>query len=186
MMAEDGKNQRSAAKGRFTRKLSELRKSIHEDKGTEVVRRNYVGLNDGWRNVEVKQDVYVTFLGDSEVGASEEWIAELQQLFSEAMERQIQHVEAKTTKDIVAKQELISTRGSQTGFREKPKNDRSGLYKTKYDRRSVQNASGRGRKIAECLQCRKRSITRSQKNSARVRSVIGQLQRRERQVLRSP
>ncbi|KAJ7337869.1 hypothetical protein OS493_008027 [Desmophyllum pertusum] len=106
-MAEDAKNQQCAAKGRFTRKLAELTKSIDEDKGPEVVRRSYDALNEAWRNVEAKHDVYTTFLEDSEVEESEEWIAQLQQLFSEAMERQIQYINAKTTMEMVTKQEEL-------------------------------------------------------------------------------
>ena len=42
MMADqNAKNQRCAAKGRFTRKLSELTKSIEEDQGSEIVRVNF-------------------------------------------------------------------------------------------------------------------------------------------------
>ena len=61
MMAEDAKNQRRAAKGRFTKKVTELTKSINEDKGPEVVRRNDDELNKAWKNVEAKHDVYTTF-----------------------------------------------------------------------------------------------------------------------------
>ena len=57
MMADqDVKNQRCAAKGRFTRKLSELTKSIEEDQGSEIVRVNFEELNEAWRNVEAKHD----------------------------------------------------------------------------------------------------------------------------------
>ena len=57
MMADqDAKNQRCAAKGRFTRKLSELTKSIEEDQGSEIVRVNFEELNEAWRNVEAKHD----------------------------------------------------------------------------------------------------------------------------------
>ena len=57
MMADqDAKNQRCAAKGRFTRKLSELTKSIEEDQGSEMVRVNFKELNEAWRNVEAKHD----------------------------------------------------------------------------------------------------------------------------------
>ena len=41
-MVEDAKSQRRAAKGRFTRKLNELRKSVNDDKGVEIVKQNYV------------------------------------------------------------------------------------------------------------------------------------------------
>ena len=57
MMADqDAKNQTCAAKGRFTRKLSELTKSIEEDQGSEIVRVNFEELNEAWRNVEAKHD----------------------------------------------------------------------------------------------------------------------------------
>ena len=57
MMAEqDAKNQRCAAKVRFTRKLSELTKSVEEDKGSEIVIVNFEELNEAWRNVEAKHD----------------------------------------------------------------------------------------------------------------------------------
>ena len=56
MADQDAKNQRCAAKGRFTRKLSELTKSIEEDQGSEIVRVNFEELNEAWRNVEAKHD----------------------------------------------------------------------------------------------------------------------------------
>ena len=56
MADQDAKNQRCAAKGRFTRKLSELTRSIEEDQGSEIVRVNFEELNEAWRNVEAKHD----------------------------------------------------------------------------------------------------------------------------------
>ena len=56
MADQDAKNQRCATKGRFTRKLSELTKSIEEDKGSEIVRVKFEELNEVWRNVEAKHD----------------------------------------------------------------------------------------------------------------------------------
>ena len=56
MADQNAKNQRCAAKGRFTRKLSELTKSIEEDQGSEIVRVNFEELNEAWRNVEAKHD----------------------------------------------------------------------------------------------------------------------------------
>ena len=78
MADQDGKNQRHAAKGQFTRKFTELTKSVEEDKGSEIVRVNFEELNEAWRNVEAKHDMYTTFLKDSEVEESKVWIAELQ------------------------------------------------------------------------------------------------------------
>lgn len=46
MADQDAKNQRCAAKGRFIRKLSELTKSVDEDKGSEIVRVNFEELNE--------------------------------------------------------------------------------------------------------------------------------------------
>jgi len=76
-MAEDAKSQRRDAKGRFTRKLNELRKSLDDDKGVEIVNRNHDELTEAWRNVEFKHDTYTIFLEDSEVEANEESILEL-------------------------------------------------------------------------------------------------------------
>ena len=78
MADQDAKNQRRVAKGRFTRQLPELTKSVKEDKGSEIVRVNFEELNEAWRNVEAKNDMYTTFLKDSEVEESKAWIAELQ------------------------------------------------------------------------------------------------------------
>ena len=107
MMADqDAKNQRRAAKGRFTRKLAELTKSIEEDKGSEIVGVNFQQLNEAWRNVEAKHDMYTAFLKDSEVQESETWIAELQSSFSEAMEKQVEYISSKAAKAMVEKQVL--------------------------------------------------------------------------------
>ena len=105
-MAEDAKNQRRAAKGRFTRKLTELTNSINDDKGEEIVKRNYDELTEAWRNVETKHDAYTIFLEDGEAQASEEWIMELQQSFSEAMEQHVRYLSAKAAKEIAVKQEV--------------------------------------------------------------------------------
>ena len=106
MADQDAKNQRRAAKGRFTRKLVELTKSIEEDKGSEIVRVNFEELNEAWRNVKAKHVMYPTFLKDSEVEESEAWIAELQSSFCEAMENQVEYIGSKAAKAIVEKQVL--------------------------------------------------------------------------------
>ena len=105
-MAEDARSQRRAAKGRFTRKLNELRKSVDDDKGLEIVKRNYDELTEAWRNVESKHDAYTIFLEDSEAEANEEWILELQWSFSEAMEQYIRYANTKAAKEKTAKQEV--------------------------------------------------------------------------------
>ena len=56
MADQDAKNQRCEAKERFKRKLSELTKSIEEDKRSEIARVNFDELNEAWRNVETKHD----------------------------------------------------------------------------------------------------------------------------------
>ena len=71
-MAEDAKNQRWAAKGRFTRKFTGLMDSINDYKGEEIVKRNYDELKEAWRKVETKHDPYTIFLEDREAQASKE------------------------------------------------------------------------------------------------------------------
>ena len=105
-MAEDAKSQRRAAKGRFTRKLNELRKSVDDDKGLEIVKQNYDELTGAWRNVESKHDTYTMFLEDGEVEANEEWILELQRSFSEAMEQYVGYASTKAAREMAAKQEV--------------------------------------------------------------------------------
>ena len=80
------------------------------------MRRNYDELNEAWKNVEAKHDVYTTFLKDSEVEEGEEWIAELQESFAEAMERQIKYTEARTTMDTEAKQEFNRQEAAKRDF----------------------------------------------------------------------
>ena len=63
-MANDAKNQRQAAEGRFTRKLNEFIKSIDEGKEPEIVERNFTELSETWKSVKTKHDVYSTFLSD--------------------------------------------------------------------------------------------------------------------------
>ena len=117
MMADqDAKNQRRAAKGRFTRKLAELTKSIEEDKGSEIVVVNFEQLNEAWRNVEAKHDMYTTFLKDSEVEESETWIAELQSSFSEAMEKQVEYIGSKAAKAMVEKQVLSQQEAAKKDY----------------------------------------------------------------------
>ena len=105
-MAEDAKSQRRAAKGRFTRKLNELRKSVDDDKGVEIVKQNYDELTEAWRNVQFKHDTYTMFLEDGEVEANEEWILELQRSFNEAMEQYVHYSSTKAAREMAAKQEI--------------------------------------------------------------------------------
>lgn len=107
-MVEDAKSQRRAAKGRFTRKLNELRKSVDDDKGVEIVKQNFDELTETWRNVESKHDTYTMFLEDGEVEANEEWILELQRSFSEAlaMEQYVHYSSTKAAREMAAKQEV--------------------------------------------------------------------------------
>ena len=116
MADQDAKNQRRAAKGRFTRKLAELTKSIEEDKGSEIVGVNFEQLNEAWRNVEAKHDMYTTFLKDSEVEESETWIAELQSSFSEAMEKQVEYIGSKAAKAMVEKQVLSQQEAAKKDY----------------------------------------------------------------------
>ena len=104
MADQDAKNQRRAAKGRFTRKRAEVTKSIEEYKGSEIVRLNFEEPNEAWRNVEAKHDMYTTFLKDSEVEESEAWIAELQNSFCDAMDKQVDYIGSKAAMAIVEKQ----------------------------------------------------------------------------------
>ena len=76
-MADDAKNYRRIAKGRFTRKLNALQKLIDDDKGEDVIQRGFADLNDAWKDVELKHDTYVLFLTDDEISTSDEWITEL-------------------------------------------------------------------------------------------------------------
>ena len=105
-MAEDAKSQRRAAKGSFTRKLNELRKSVDDDKGVEIVKQNYDELTVAWRNVESKHDTNAMFLEDGEVEANEEWILELQLSFSEAMELYVRYSSTEAAREMAAKQEV--------------------------------------------------------------------------------
>ena len=91
MADQDAKNQRRAAKGRFTRKLAELTKSIEEDKGSEIVVVNFEQLNEAW-------------------------IAELQSLFSEAMEKQVEYIGSKAAKAMVEKQVLSQQEAAKKDY----------------------------------------------------------------------
>ena len=93
MMAEEAKNVRRAAKSRFTRKRNELLKSIQSGGGREIVHSNYVSLVEAWNLVESKHDLYTMNLADEEVETADEWILNLQDLFSEATTRKISYVD---------------------------------------------------------------------------------------------
>ena len=116
MADQDAKNQRRAVKGQFTRKLTELTKSVEEDKGSEIVRVNFEELNEAWRNVEAKHVMYTTFLKDSEVEESKAWIAELQSSFSEAMEKQVEDISSKAAKAMIEKQLLSQQEAAKKDY----------------------------------------------------------------------
>ena len=132
MADQDNKNQRRAAKGRFTRKLAELTKSIEEGKGSEIVGVNFEQLNEAWRNVEAKHDMYTTFLKDSEVEKSETWIAELQSSFSEAMEKQVEYIGSKAAKAMVEKQVLSQQEVAKKDYEKNSKVNRSTFHKARH------------------------------------------------------
>ena len=94
-MADDAKNYRRIAKGRFTRKLNALQKLIDDDKGEDVIQRGFADLNDAWKDVELKHDTYVLFLTDDEISTSDEWITELQDSFNDALEKHARYLDAK-------------------------------------------------------------------------------------------
>ena len=58
--------------------LNKLRKSVNDNNGVEIIKRNYNELTEAWRNIESKHDTYMIFLEDSKVETNEEWILELQ------------------------------------------------------------------------------------------------------------
>ena len=116
MADQDGKNQRHAAKGQFTRKFTELTKSVKEDKGSEILRVNFKELNEAWRNVEAKHVMYTTFLKDSEAEESKAWIAELQSSFSEAMEKQVEYIGSKAAKAMIEKQVLSQQEAAKKDY----------------------------------------------------------------------
>ncbi len=91
-MAEDAKNVRRTAKSRFTRKRNELLKSIQNGGGIEIIHSNYVSLVEAWNLVESKHDLYTMYLADEEIEMAEEWILNLQNLFSEATTLKISYV----------------------------------------------------------------------------------------------
>ncbi|KAJ7384837.1 hypothetical protein OS493_019514 [Desmophyllum pertusum] len=51
-MAEEARNIRRTAKGRFTRKRNELIKSIENESGIEIIESNYASLVEAWSIVE--------------------------------------------------------------------------------------------------------------------------------------
>ena len=91
-MAEEAKKIRTSAKARFTRKRNEFLKSIKDNKGIDTVKRTFAELNEAWNTVEGKHNIYTIHLTEEEVEQSESWITELQELYSEAADLQVQYM----------------------------------------------------------------------------------------------
>ena len=91
-MAEEAKKIRTSAKARFTRKRNEFLKSIKDNKGMDTVKRTFAELNEAWNTVEGKHDIYTIHLTEEEVEQNESWITELQELYSEAADLQVQYM----------------------------------------------------------------------------------------------
>ena len=91
-MAEEAKKIRTSAKARFTRKQNEFLESIKDNKGMDTVKRTFAELNEAWNTVEGKHDIYTIHLTEEEVEQSESWITELQELYSEAADLQVQYM----------------------------------------------------------------------------------------------
>ena len=95
-MAEEAKQIRTSAKARLTRKRNEFLKSIKDNKGIDTVKRTFAELNEAWNTVEGKHDIYTIHLTEEEVEQSESWITELQELYSEAADLQVQYMNEQT------------------------------------------------------------------------------------------
>ena len=109
-MAEDARNRRRNAKAKFTRKENELIKSLDERRSMDIVKRIFMGLNEAWTNVEAKHDNYCTFLSDEDCAKEEPWITELQERFTQAMEKHLYYEKAiKTTENAFKLQEEQKT-----------------------------------------------------------------------------
>ena len=91
-MAEEAKQIRTSAKARFTRKRNEFLKSIKDNKGIDTVKRTFAEFNEAWNTVEGNHDIYTIHLTEEEVEQSESWITELQELYSEAADLQVQYM----------------------------------------------------------------------------------------------
>lgn len=117
-MAEEAKKIRTSAKARFTRKRNEFLKSIKDNKGIDTVKRTFAELNEAWNTVEGKHDIYTIHLTEEEVEQSESWITELQELYSEAADLQVQYmneqiqIEKKRSEEI-NRQEAIMQNGTR-------------------------------------------------------------------------
>ncbi|KAK3744163.1 hypothetical protein QZH41_006681 [Actinostola sp. cb2023] len=108
MEPQDATNRRRNAKAKFTRKRTELSKAMDEGKALDVIKRIFMDYNEAWVNVKAKHDHYLTFLNDQECLNEEPWIDELQQLFTESMER-----ESSYEQEIKARQSLIKQQANQ-------------------------------------------------------------------------
>ena len=106
-MAEEANNRRRDAKAKFTRKFNELKKSMDEKKSMDIVKRNYMGLNEAWVNVEAKHDNFCNYLNDEDCTREEPLITELQERFVSVTERQLSYEkDKKAMENAVKSQEL--------------------------------------------------------------------------------
>ena len=80
--SESLKRQRTYAKGRFTRTINNLRRSLDDEHYCiDIINSMFNDANDSWKNVNEKHDNYIASSETDDFTESDEWIGEIQQRF---------------------------------------------------------------------------------------------------------
>ena len=96
MDPEKAKTDRKNARTIFTRKRNELLRSVRDRRIADVIEDDYAELVKAWKELEGKHNAYIELLKDDEMNTAENWLEELQNLYTDARNLKFEYIENET------------------------------------------------------------------------------------------
>ena len=96
MDPEKAKTDRKNARTIFTRKRNELLRSVRDRRIADVIEDDYAELVKAWKELEGKHNAYIELLKDDEMKTAENWLEELQNLYTDARNLKFEYIENET------------------------------------------------------------------------------------------
>ena len=93
MDPEKAKTDRKNARTIFTRKRNELLRSVRDRRIADVIEDDYAELVKAWKELEGKHNAYIELLKDDEMNTAENWLEELQNLYTDARNLKFEYIE---------------------------------------------------------------------------------------------
>ena len=105
-MAEEAKIARRSARAKFTRKRNDFQKSVRDRNNLDTIEENYSQLVDSWNDLEGKHENYTSYLSDDEFEAAENWMNELQALYTDAKNLRNEYIHNLKIEETRAREEI--------------------------------------------------------------------------------